>query len=889
MLRFALAQLWSSRVATVLASLGLLTATVGFLLLTSTSRTTRAVVTGDLSRAWRAPYDILVRPLGARADLEERQGLLRPNFLSGVTGGITRDQLAAIRDVSGVQIAAPIALAGMVTWPSAVSINDLVPYVDDESSLQLFRLTLELRGEAGLSRYPAPPPDYLLVAPHGRIDLKESTESTEVRLSAASHSLDCYQVPVSPDEKVAVPCFGGDSAGVDNGFFRPSAVPADRPAIWARFNQPIVVAGIDPSAEAALVGLDSCLASGRYLTNSDGPMLAKRPNIPEEVSVIPMLVSNQSFLDEDLTLRVERSSADGLWNGASIAQLDDWREVARVTATADDAYRNFLPTLSSSNTTLIGSSLWTPSDVSYTTVGPDHLAAHSMQPNLALFASPRFSQGVDVPPEAHDDWFRSLTPHPQILAGEPPPIFGLAGQYDPTCLPGFDPLAGYRLETYAPAQVALANGEVLGPTRNMAGYVNSPPLALTTLETAEWLADPKRFEGRPGSAFISAVRIRVNGAEEPGPIAEARLARVSEDIATATGLDVDIVVGSSPRPIQVDLPDGKFGRPALTVSEGWSVKGVAVRFLEAVRIQDVVIFSLVLVAAGLLVAETAYLSVRQRRLQFGLLRALGWSRLRIAVLVELEMLLLGAAVGIVALLIGVGLTQTGVGAAPILAAIPLSVLIAGLGALGPAFAASRGPAVQTLRGNPITATGRFNSIGAFSINELLRNRRVEAGLGLLAVVMASVLLGSVLLVTTAFAGTLDTTLLGTYLSGRVQPFHLLITGLTFVVTIFAIAEIVMISYLERAPELATLRALGWPRRALAMFIVTQAFVLGLIGGLVGGGVVGVLGVGLGASPAALLGSAAAASLTATLLTTAASAGPLAYIYRAQPITTLRAE
>jgi len=97
---------------------------------------------------------------------------------------------------------------------------------------------------------------------------------------------------------------------------------------------------------------------------------------------------------------------------------------------------------------------------------------------------------------------------------------------------------------------------------------------------------------------------------------------------------VDIVRGSSPRSIAVDLPAGKFGRPALTVTEGWAVKGVAFRFLRAVATQDLALFALVLVAAMVLVTETAFASANRRRAEFGVLRAMGWSGASIGALLS---------------------------------------------------------------------------------------------------------------------------------------------------------------------------------------------------------------------------------------------------------------
>ena len=85
------------------------------------------------------------------------------------------------------------------------------------------------------------------------------------------------------------------------------------------------------------------------------------------------------------------------------------------------------------------------------------------------------------------------------------------GRYDPTCIPGFNALAGGTLDAYSLPRVQLPGGRPLGPTRSMAGYVNSPPLLLTTLDGAAWLADRSRYRGESGDAFISSTRVRVRG------------------------------------------------------------------------------------------------------------------------------------------------------------------------------------------------------------------------------------------------------------------------------------------------------------------------------------------------------------------------------------------
>ena len=97
-------------------------------------------------------------------------------------------------------------------------------------------------------------------------------------------------------------------------------------------------------------------------------------------------------------------------------------------------------------------------------------------------------------------------------------------------------------------------------------------------------------------------------------------------------------------------PGGKFGRPALIVTEPRSAKGVAFLFSRAITQQNLALFYLTLLGAAGLVGQSTYTSVKRRRSEFGMLRAIGWPRWRIALLVELELLLVAVVAGAIAAL-----------------------------------------------------------------------------------------------------------------------------------------------------------------------------------------------------------------------------------------------
>jgi putative ABC transport system permease protein len=875
-LRLAVRQLLGRRAATTLAILGLLVATLGFITLVGTAQTTQATLRGDIARTWNTPYDLLVRPAAAATPLEAAEGLVRPNFVSGLSGGgISRAQLDATRRIPGVRVAAPVAVAGTANWMIGGFGVDLAGQ-HPRRPLEAYQVEVTSTTDAGLSTG-AVATHRLLVASEGVVRYPEF--SRDAMLSLRGRTIPCPEGEVS--------CFAPTVC--EHGSCGP---PEDATPSWGvELLQPIVVAGVDPDAEAALAGLDRCVVAGRYLTDGDHLREATDRDPPGER--IPALVSRRSFVDETLTARLARAAdPSALLAGTPPAHLGGWRAVRRSSTTIDRLYRSYLRRLGQE---VDEWPVWAVGDVSYRQRG-GRLAAAAERPDTSIYQRQNFrpSFGVEplVPPAARDRWFRPVTQHGyRGLEGNK--YWDAVGTYDPACLPGFDPLAGGGLEAYATPGVRLPDGRELRPNRSPAGYVNSPPLVLTTLEGAAWFADPAHFQGRPGGAFISVVRVRVDGVDQPGRLAEARLARIAADIHDATGLRVDIVKGASPRPLQVDLPAGRLGRPALTVTEPWSVKGVALRFTRTVSAQNVGLFSLALVDATILVGTTAYSSVRRRRREFGVLRALGWPSPRIALLVELETLLAGLAAGVAALAAGLPLAaQAGVRALPwtVAAAVPLALAIAGLAALLPALSAARGATLTIL-----TSRGRVRrsrpprSAVTLGLRDLAGMWRVEALLGAGAIGLGAAMLGGVVLIATAFRGRLDTTVLGVYLAGRVHPFHLVVAVLTLGIGALAAGQVVTLGYLERQTQLAVLRALGWPRRQVLRLLAAQGLALGVAGGLAGALAVWAMAGITGAAPGATGRATAAAAGAALVATALAIAGPLAYAVGSRPTDALRGE
>lgn len=894
MLLLALRELISRRTATLLAGGGLLTATLGFMILASTSLTTQATLKGDINRAWAAPYDLLVRPPGSATSLENSEGLVRPNFLSSGAGGITMQQLEAIRQIPGVDVAAPIAVLGYVYWPGSVPIS-VSPVLQPGQELQVFRLHVTASADAGMSTIPFLDL-YEVVAPHGTVHyLGGSDVATQTTtLTFPGGRVDCtpYDPSVIRCWAPNVDCPRCAAAG------NPAGAAGNSVPGWTDYiPQPLLVAAVDPTAEASLAGLDRCVTQGSYLKSGPLPVAASGSGRLARVT-IPTLVSTKSFIDESFKFTVADSSQAALVEtGNGPDKLGGWSAVSAKELQAQDLYGIALGQLAGSTTLFVR-----PGDVQYEQAGPDHLVAQLQRQNFNVYDDRLMQVPLmqQVPPEAVDDWLRPLTQanwdnsypsnyHISEAAWNP------VGTYDPNCLPGFSGLGAGQLATYSPPEVTLPNGKKLLPTRSAAGYVNTPPLLLTTLQAAEYFSDPVQYTGGLGNGFISAIRIRVSGVETPGPVSRARLTRVAAAIKEATGLSVDIIRGSSAKSVQVDLPAGKFGRPALTVTEPWAVKGVAFKFLRAVSTQNLALFALVLLGAMVLVGETGYVSAVRRRREFGVLRALGWRTSSISSLVELEMVMLGLLTGILALVIGIPVVvRLGFGTSgwQLAAVVPLAVFVAALAGIIPALAAARGSAMAMIQ-----STGRAEianrrpprGMVGIAWLELRGQWRAEAILGALAIALGAATLGVLILISVAFRGQLDTTVLGTYLAAEVRPFHLVLAGLTVVVGAIAAAEVVALSYLERRSQLGALRALGWPASAVIRLLIAQAGALGLGGGIAAALIIIAVGLLLRPPIGAVGWGVLAAGGMSLLATSIAVAAPLAHAYGANLADALHGE
>ncbi|MFG2008873.1 FtsX-like permease family protein [Micromonospora sp. NPDC048868] len=912
--------------------LGVLVATTGFVVLTGATTTSRLDVTGSVERNTDAAYDILVRPKGTRTPLEAERRLVQPNYLSGLFGGITTAQYDQVKAVTGVDVAAPIAMLGYSTAPVPTPL-DLTDAVDRSLDRQVIRIDPRFVAERGLSGAPGRP-RFVYVTTHPliypRTDVAQSSDSTPYTDGRSYPWAACgWAAPreVLPDGRTQAVCDPRSTLGspgayserqewslvavrlLPDGRFEAgggvladggteSSSTSDRLRIAVSLTVPLLLAAVDPAAEDRLVGLGGALVDGRALGQDDA--VAVKRTGGAEMHSVPVLATSSPFVDEELRASFTRLPA-ARPAGVGLAELEQALGRGPVLPAGEAhhdvaaGWRTRLATGLSPDGCCFGQ-LQTMVQAGPTRYDrlPDGTLRVGVLPaaDPAVYGDQATFNPYPRPWLAEDTGARSLRrlALEKAVPGTLYRSWRAVGVFDPAKLTGFSDVGRVPLETYEPpsAQGADARsrdalgGRPLEPGGNPAGHLSAPPLLLTSLASV-----PKLLAGGGSpqlAAPISAIRVRVADVGGYSDRAAEQVRLVAERIAQVTGLDVDITLGSSPAPQAVELPAGSFGRPALRLTEEWSALGVASVITKAVDRKSVALFVLVLVVCALFLGNAVAAAVRDRRSELAVLACLGWPARRIGALILGEVAALGLAAGLLALALAVPLGAAlgiDVGWRRALLAVPVALLLALVAGLTPALRAARAHPAAALR--PAVATARWvrrpRTLVGLALANLARTPgRTLLGAGALAIGVAALTL--VAAAGYAFRGAIVGSLLGDTVSLSVRGADTMAAVATVLLGAAAVADVLYLNIRDRAAELATLRAVGWSDAALGRLIAYEGLALGLLGAVTGAGL-GLAGAAwlVGALPGTLVAVAASVAAAGVLVTSVAALVPAALLRR----------
>jgi len=786
--------------------LGLLTISAGAILVIAVAQTTLIVADRELSNYWRTSYDILVRPAGSRSPIEEKYGLVEANHLSGLWGGITFEQYEAIKSIPDIEVAAPIAMIGYV--PQFIQTDNLGELSDP--GVFVVEKTMRIDDGANVREYYGR--TYYYVGPENFFDASPE----EVALWS--------QIIVNPDP----------------------------PEIYGSANISYLLAGMDPSQEAALAGLDQALTEGQYLKGDEAliprpyqfPAFPGEEPPPETLISVPSLINVTPYVhmdlrselkrlllpSEDLTLK-EITARGGIEYLATLPA-----EVLGANEFGSEAlYRRFLVEIQHGGMGVGYTLESAPSPIIYREA-PFPFSYPGLTLDIVLPERKEFTFLGET------EYRLCLDPRDEETRLNAAFNVSVKGVFNIERLPKPADINRVPLETYFPPIAILRYDEqgqrveprTLRPKRSTCGYIQSPPLLLTTLEAARALR---------GEEAISAIRVRVALDEcPPGqpetcaltPAAQRKIEAIAIQIQRQTGLDVDIMVGSSPTRVLVYVPEIGY------VEEQWIQKGVNLVYKQGIQTGNWLLMGTLLIAGALFTLDLAWAEVLARRRVIALQKALGWRSRTVFTRVVGQVVMIGAIATLAGTLGALALIRLLYWQPlPLELAVSFPLVVIGLcvvGSLFPAWSASRVPPVAEIQRGGVRYqrkdTGIVSGLWSYAWNELKR-RSVRSILTGIASALSAGLLVLLLGVTLQQRGMLGGTLLGEFILVEVERFHYAIVAIGFGLAALSTINGLLGSIFERRREIGVLKAVGWRTGGVAWLFVTEGLLLGLLGGAVG--------------------------------------------------------
>ncbi|MGI8761356.1 MAG: FtsX-like permease family protein [Jatrophihabitantaceae bacterium] len=819
------------------------------------------------------------------------------NFGSGLFGGISLTQYRRIGHIAGVRVAAPVANLGYVLVD--VTINVPVNTYLNANAVQLFRVSTDDVAQRGLSSYPGER-DYIYYTranafseDRGGGNFKEHTAMGPLDTCDSFASQTQPSGPFDSRDFGQLACFAAKSPRVRSVV---SDFPAGMVGVPIVRQYPLLLSAIDPVQEARLVGLDHAITVGRYLQANESARLAplKLGTTNSHIRTVPVIADSTTYLDDVLHIQIQRFPVLApaavpavLASTRARSYLESLRgqTIAQQARSAGSDYAALLQTYRHAPT-----EAGIPSFSEYRQAGPIRYqqGPHGLSPESTTNPVSVWNTqlgGFSLVPAANADTaFRKLTLFLGTNRGTDPwptPTVQIVGQFDPGRLTGQREASRVPLETYFPPQVtgtdaasrAALHDQPLLPDANLAGYLSQPPALLTTLNAAQAFWSTATYANASKSP-ISYIRVRVAGVSGPDPVSLARLDAVATAIHQQTGLTVDITAGSSPQPQSIALPAGKYGRPALRVSEGWVSKGVAVRFLHAIDQKSLLLFVLVLVVCLFFLTNAAVAAERARRVDLGVLSCLGWSRRCLFGYVLGQQAAIGVLAGIAGTTVAALLTtllNLRVDPWRLALITPVAVVLACAAGLFAALRAARAEPLKAVAA-PVARLRRVRRVrslfgmAAANVRRMPGRSITGAAALFVAVAALTILLGA----TIAFQGSLVGSVLGNAVSLQVRGVDYLAVALMLVLADLSLADVVYLNLTERGDEFATLSATGWQIAQLRTLLGLEGLLIAATGSILGAAAgVGVVAIvfpaSIGAVGVAAVASAALAIVTSTLV------------------------
>lgn len=798
MISYILRSIRERGIRSLLLIIGVFVVSAAFALLLATVETTKVTVEEDIAKYWRTSYDILVRPTGSQSLIEKDHNLVQANHLSNLEGGITLEEWDVIKAIPEIEVAAPIALLGHfnLVFHTPIEIIYREP--------GFYRLENKLTTNDGLHEYETVGEEFFYCP------------------EAGGPFFHLFNNPVYNWNVLTV-----------TGKHPEANLPWFEEIVY---RLPILLAAIDPYEENKLIGLEQTFVEGEYLHNI-------------ESQVVPIVMNKENYVNFSLDTRwyriqtpfneKELDQIQGEFEKehlvkAPVELIDKWQFEGQ------DAYEIALAALRERDSEIANNSITQiPPGVSYREI-MTFPGEYDITLEAITYGSSTTEHAIISMPLVSFDRqtiFRE-TESGGMFGGDIQ--FLLQGIYDIEKLATPENISQVPLETYYPPNVILQHDEsgepitpiILSPTFNTKGYITSPPLALTTIQASSWI-------GFNTKAPISAIRIQVSGIDDFTPESQSKIEAVAAEIIERTGLDVDITVGSSPKKILVHFPTVDPIPPVGYVEEGWVQMGLSYDLAQEIKRVNILLFLVMFIVAGLYILNTSLVSTLGRQREIALQKALGWRDSSVFFQVVLEGALIGLGAGVFGFAGAIGLASLFKLDMPIERAVlvlPMSIGLCLIGSLVPAYIASKTPPGRKLTRGEISDKSIISfqnpTVVSLALHEVLR-RRARALLAILTILTSTALItiyiGSIIYSQGYLAGTF----LGDHILVHIGGFQLAIAGISFLVAGIAIADILLITVIERRHEIGILKAIGWRSTDVTYLFLYEGVFFGLLGGSTG--------------------------------------------------------
>ncbi|MBR7796086.1 FtsX-like permease family protein [Agaribacter marinus] len=789
MFRFIWNSWWRNKERFLLLIIGALIVSIGLSYLVGITQASNATIVDELQQRWKSSYHIVVRPPDSRSVTEE-QNLLEPNYLSGLSGGITLNQYKEIKKMTDIDVAAPIAMMGYMQ--NSTQLNQV-----NYSEPGIYRMTIKETTNTGV---------------------KQEVDESNIYFTVN------WDVPKDTSEYGVTRFLGDLSYGTN-----------------------VLIAGIDPKAEAELVGINHAIVNDSEYLNEKDSVKAEEVIDGIKTNKIPVIISNQEYVDgkinytieklelqfgDDPTSVMEKIKEKG---GKSYLEKVAGTEVDQFNYTTKEAHQKVVKQISDNINSKDSSWMpYKPSSVNYREVTSPYVErwpfAYEVEPYIvpedSLLAVNYAYRPISMFGDESSSW-------PRIQ-------LDFKGVFDPSKLNvSKDPLTELPMETYFPSKAQWVlddNGKPINPPKKMKplnnpyGFLTKPPLMLTTLQSAAEIL---------GNEPISAIRLKIKGVKELNKESEQKLQAVAKRIEDKTGLLTDITLGSSPQPALTHIPKVGNEKSIGWVEQPWIKLGSSVTIFQESKVGMSGVIASVIIVAIVYVFSSNIIMMYARKKEFAVLLSIGWRPNQLSKLLFIEATLIGLFVSIISWLI-LGLIyvmhdiQTSAIRLFLIGIMGITIYVAG--AIIPGLLVRKVPPFETMKAGEVSTHKRHlfktKTILSMSFKNLLTKWK-RSILSVISIALPTSLLIFFLFVTFHLRGTMFTTWLGEYVALEVGMMHYVAMGVAIAIAILTTTEIIWQNVAERQPELAVLKAVGWQNRTIRLLVLIEGAISGLIAGLLG--------------------------------------------------------